>query len=148
MKSFESDQVVAQVDLGADENNGRFGTIELDLVVPFRFHVLERRRIHNAEANEKHVGLRIGERAQTVVVFLAGRVPQSDVDCFVVDHYISRIVVEHSRDVLAWERVRCVAHEQTRFTNRSIIYSSLISFSIFENNKDWYNFTRRLQQHT
>lgn len=90
--------------------------------MPFRFHVLERRRIHNAEANEKHVGLRIGERTQTVVVLLTGRVPQADVNGFVVDHYISRVVVEHGRDVLARERVRCVAHEKTRFTNRSSIY--------------------------
>lgn len=105
MKSLESNEIVTKVNFSADQDDRRLGTVELDLVEPLGLDVLERGRIDHTETDEEHIGLRIGEWPQTVVVFLAGRVPQADVHRLVVDHYIRRVVVEHCRYVLAWKGI-------------------------------------------
>lgn len=38
--------------------------------IPLRAHVLERCRVHKREAEQKHIGLRVGQRTKPVVVFL------------------------------------------------------------------------------
>jgi hypothetical protein len=44
---------------------------------PLFAHVLEGSRGSDGEADEEDVGLRVGERAQAVVVFLAGGVEEA-----------------------------------------------------------------------
>lgn len=49
--------VVTQVELGADEDDGRIGGVVRDFGVPLSFDVLERRGRHEREADKKHAGL-------------------------------------------------------------------------------------------
>jgi hypothetical protein len=98
-------RVLAQIELGADEQERRVGAVVRHLGKPLGRHVLKRRRRDDGEADEEDVGLRVRERAQAVVVLLASRVPQAQVDRLAVDHHVCRIVVEHSRNVLARERI-------------------------------------------
>lgn len=92
------------------------------------FDVVKRRGADNGEADEEHVRLGVRERAQSVVVLLAGRVPQPQAYGLAVDHDICRVVVEagrvssrvvqrgagvHGGDVLAREGVGRVRDEET-----------------------------------
>lgn len=83
-------------------------------------YVVETRRRDNAEANEEHVGLRVAEWAQAVVVLLTGCVPESQADGLVVDHDARRVVVEDGRDVLAREGVGGVGDEQARLADGTV----------------------------
>ena len=69
-------------------------------------HVLKAGRADDREADEEDVGLRVRQGPQAVVVLLAGRVPQAEVDGLAVDHDVGRVVVEHGRDVLALRNER------------------------------------------
>jgi hypothetical protein len=62
--------------------------------VPLGAHIFERSRIHQRKANEENICLRITEWPQSVVVLLAGRVPQTQIDRLTVHHNIRRIIVE------------------------------------------------------
>ena len=77
LQALYSLDVVSEVDFGAAEDDRYVGTVVPDLRHPFVAHIRERARADHAEANEKHVGLRVGERSQAIVVLLARRVPQA-----------------------------------------------------------------------
>jgi hypothetical protein len=47
---------------------------------PLGLHIFERCRRDQREADQKHIGLRIGQRAQTVVVRLASSIPEAEVN--------------------------------------------------------------------
>ena len=100
-KLLASGGIVAEVDLGADENDGSVGAVVRHLGVPLGANVLEGRRVDDGEADEEDVRLRVGEGAKAVIVLLAGSVPEAEVDGLTIDHHVGRIVVEHGRDVLA-----------------------------------------------
>lgn len=91
--------------------------------IPFRPHVFKRGRIHQTEAQQEAVSLRITKRSQSIVVFLAGCVPQSQVDRSAVDHYVSRVVVKNSRNIFARKSVCRVANEQARLTHSAIAHN-------------------------
>ena len=44
----------------------------------------------DGETYEKYVGLRIGERSETIVVLLTGCVPESEIDALVVDAHLKK----------------------------------------------------------
>ena len=98
-QAVERRRVLAQVELGADQDDGHVGRMVLDLGEPLGLDVVEGRGRDDAEADEEDVGLRVGERAQAVVVLLAGRVPQPERDGLAVDHDAGGVVVEAERDV-------------------------------------------------
>ena len=56
--------------------------------------VVKGRRADDREAHQEDVGLRVGERAQPVVIFLSGRVPEPETDGFTIDHDTRPVVVE------------------------------------------------------
>lgn len=57
-------------------------------------YIFKRRRTYQREADEKDVRLRVRQRSEPVVVLLASRVPQAQVDGLSIDHDISGVVVE------------------------------------------------------
>lgn len=90
--------------------------------------VVKRRRAHDGEADEKDVGLRVRQRAQTVVILLSGGIPKSETYGLAVDHNICGVVIKargasarvsgrsgtslHSGDVFAGEGIGCVRDEK------------------------------------
>ena len=64
--------VVSQIELRADEQQRRVRAVMRHFGIPLGAHVLKRRRRNDAEANQKHVRLRIRQRAQAIVVLLTG----------------------------------------------------------------------------
>ena len=85
--------------------------------------VLEGRGGDDAEADEEDVRLGVGERAQAVVVLLAGRVPQAEVNRLAVHHDVGRVVVKDGRDVLAREGVGRVGDEQARLAHGAVAHN-------------------------
>ena len=53
-----------------------------------------RARTDEGKADEKHVGLGVGEGSQTIVIILTGRIPETQVDGLSIDHHISRIIIK------------------------------------------------------
>lgn len=105
--------VLAQIELGADKDDGDVGGVVIDLGVPLpgrlapglhrheRFvvtnlclDVIKRWRADDREADEKHVGLGVGEGPESVVVFLARRIPEPEADRLAIYHHTRRVVVE------------------------------------------------------
>jgi hypothetical protein len=62
-------------------------------------HVVQGVRRVDGEADEDDVRVGIGERAEAVVVFLAGGIPQGQLDVLAVDLDIGDVVLEDGRDV-------------------------------------------------
>lgn len=71
-----------------------------DLWYPLVRDVRIRAGTDDAEADKEHVGLRIGQWSQTVIIFLAGRVPQSKAYCYVVNNHRRCVVVKSLKEVI------------------------------------------------
>lgn len=56
--------------------------------------VVEGGRADDGEADEENVGLGIRKGSQSVVVFLAGGIPETQADRLPIDHYARGIVIE------------------------------------------------------
>ncbi len=113
-------RVRAQVPLGAHQKNGHAGAVVRHLGVPLVPHVGEGRGAADGEADDEDVGLRVGERAQAVVLLLARRVPQVEADRSAVHAHLSAVVVEHGGDVLLGKSVGGVGDEEARLAHRPI----------------------------
>ena len=83
---------------------------------PFGFNVFQGRSAVKAKSQNGDIGVFVRQRPQSVVVFLSGRVPKSEVDRSSVNHHVGGVVVEHGRDVLAREGIGRVADQKASFT--------------------------------
>lgn len=59
--------------------------------------VVERGRADNREADEEHVGLRVRERAKTIVILLTSSIPETQADGLAINHDIGRVVIEAAK---------------------------------------------------
>lgn len=112
--------VAAEIDLGADEDDGGGGAVVADLRDPLGAHVVERRGADDTEADEEDVGLGVRQGSETVVVLLAGGIPEAKVHRLAVHHKVGAVVVKHCRDVLAGERVCCETDQKASLSDRTI----------------------------
>lgn len=53
----------------------------------------------NSKADQDDVGVRIGQRTQTVIIFLTSRIPQGQLDMFAINLDIGDIVLENGGDI-------------------------------------------------
>ena len=60
-------RVLPQIGGRAAEDDWRVGAVPLDLGVPLGPHVVQRVGVGDAEADQEHVGVRVGERPHRVV---------------------------------------------------------------------------------
>lgn len=116
--------VVAQVRLRPDQQQRRVRAVVPHLRRPLRPDVLERRGVHHAVAHEEHVRLGVAQRAQAVVVLLAGSVVQPEVDGLPVDYKVGAVVVEHRGRVLRRERPRGEGDEKARLPDGTVSYNN------------------------
>lgn len=91
---LSSGSVFSQIQLCSNENDGHARCVVLDFGVPFGFYVVKGWRRDDGEADEEDVGLRVGQGAETVVVFLTGCIPESEADGSAVDHDAGGVVVK------------------------------------------------------
>jgi hypothetical protein len=84
-KLLTNGNVVPKINLCADDKTGNSGAVMVDLGKPFLAHVFKGGRRRDREADEEHIGLRIRERPQTVIVLLPGGVEETKCVGFVAD---------------------------------------------------------------
>lgn len=125
--------------------SGRGG--EIDEETHLGLDVIKGRWADDGEADEEDVGLGVGERPQSIVIFLARSIPESEADRLAINHHARGVVVEpavwpslvrrpsdvalrnrarggesrgdeHSGDVFAREGVRGVRDEETCLQSR------------------------------
>ena len=112
----------SQVLLGAHQEDGHIRAVVAHLWMPLVPHILIGGRAGNGETDDKHVGLRVGECAEAVVLLLARCVPQVQVHRAPVHCTLGAVIVEHCGDVLLGEGVGCVADEQACLAHSSIAH--------------------------
>ena len=78
-------RIVTQICLSADDQARHARAVVVHFGEPFLTHVLEGGRRGDAEADEEDVSLRVGERAQPVIVFLAGGVEEAECVGFIAN---------------------------------------------------------------
>jgi hypothetical protein len=91
--------IFAQVLLQPNEDNRDALTALTRLFGPLVLYVFERVGRVDGEADEEHVRLAVCERAQALVVFLAGGIPKRELHGLAVDSAVGYVVFEDSRDV-------------------------------------------------
>jgi len=112
--------VVTQIALGANQDDGHARGMVLNLGPPFRLDVVERSGADDGEANQEDIRLRVREGTQSVIILLAGGIPQTQVDGLAIHHHVRGVVIKHSGNVLARERVGSVRDEKTCLTDGTI----------------------------
>lgn len=114
-QGVESGAVLAEIEFGADEDDGNVGSVMLDFGAPLELgqclagegydcairrgtylgaNVVKGRRADDGEADEEDVGLGIGQRAKSLVILLTGGIPETEADGLAIHHDAGRIVVE------------------------------------------------------
>lgn len=117
LEELDARPLISQVALQPHEDDGRCWTEVENLGVPLSgldrcicrieydtylvHHILQRSRTVDGKAHKQEICLRIGERAQSVVLFLASSIPEGQLDGFpgwAVDG-LRDVVFEHGWDV-------------------------------------------------
>lgn len=114
-KTLEGFGVLTKIELGADEDDGDVGRMMVNLGVPLRvtsmhvrgfersqmsvspylgLNVVERGGADDGEANQEDVGLGVGERSKSIVIFLSSGIPETKTDRLSVDHNACGIVIK------------------------------------------------------
>lgn len=91
--------VVSQIVLAADQDDGETRAEVHDLRDPLLKDVVQRIRRVDGEADQDDVRVRVRERSETVVIFLASRIPQGQLNVLVVNLNVGDIVLENGGDV-------------------------------------------------
>lgn len=69
-------------------------------------NVVERIRRIDGEANQDNVRIGVRKRSQTIVIFLASRIPKGQLNVFAINFDIGNIVFKNGRDVDLLEKKR------------------------------------------
>lgn len=87
-----------------------------DLGDPLLENVVQRVRGVNGEADQDDVRVGVREGSETVIIFLASRIPQGQLDVLVVDLDVGDIVFEDGGDIDLRESALGEDNQQTGFT--------------------------------
>ena len=91
------------------------------------FYVIQWARTDKREADQKDIGLRVGEGPKSVVVLLAGCIPQSNINWPWVHHDVGGVVIKYGWDVLSRKSVSSVADEQAGLSNCPISHNHTLN---------------------
>lgn len=112
--------VISQVHLGTNEDDGDTRGVVLDFRPPFGFNVVKRVGGDDGETNEEDIGLRVRQRAKSVIIFLASGIPKAQVHGATIDHDVGRVVVKDGGDVFSGEGIGGVRDEEASLTDGAI----------------------------
>ena len=102
---------MSKVGLGSNQQEFRVGAVSHQLWVPFGSNIFVGSGGNHREENQKDIGLGVGEGPKTVVVFLTGGIPETEVKGSSINHQIGRIVIEYGGDVGIRECIGCVGKQ-------------------------------------
>jgi len=112
--------VVSKILLVAHEDDRHVRAKVTHFRRPLLRDVLQAVRRVDREAHENHVRVRIRERSKTIVVLLAGGVPQGELNLTAVDFDVGDVVLEDGGDVDLWELVFREDDEEARLSTGSV----------------------------
>lgn len=110
----------SHIRLGADEDVLSVRAVTLYLRKPLIFDVVEGYLRVNGETDEEDISERVGEWADTIIIFLTGSIEETKGDLTIVDDDFGSVVIENSRDMLGWEGVGSVTDQHTGLTNGTV----------------------------
>jgi len=119
--------IVSQVLLAGNQENGETTAEVLDLGEPLLLNVLERVGRVDGEADENHMRVRVRERAETVIILLAGGIPKSELDVLAVDLNIGNVVLKDGRNVNLGEGSLGEDDEETGLSTGTITNNNELS---------------------
>ena len=70
-------RILAQIGLGTNNQAGDTGAVMMDFREPLFANVLKGGWRRDGEADQENVGLGVGQRAETIVIFLTGRIEET-----------------------------------------------------------------------
>jgi len=111
---------MSQVLLASHQNDRKAVAEVEDLGNPLLLDVLKGIRGVDRETNKDDVGIRVRERAETIVVFLTSSIPQREFNVFTIDLYIGDVVLENSRDINLGECALRKHDEQTSLSTGTV----------------------------
>ena len=119
-EAVERVAVVAEVNLGAGEDNWNIGAVVANLGDPLVGNIVERRGVDDREHGEEDVGLGVGEGTEAVILLLASSVPEAVVNGLVVNHHVAGEHIKHRRHVVRRESVLGVGDQEAGLANSAI----------------------------
>ena len=117
---FDGLLVIPEILLAAHEDDGQALAEVQDLRDPLLLHVVKRVGGVDGEADQNNVGIWVGKRTETIVIFLASRIPQGQFDMLSIDLNIGNVVLEDGRDVDLRERPLGEDNQQTSLSTGSV----------------------------
>src|SRR3989338_9810762 len=97
--------LVAQIQLGAHQDDGGLGVEMGALGMPLLLDVLIGGRGHQRKADDEHISARVAEGSQGVVLVRASSITQAQVDGVAVHYRVGRIIIENSGYIVPREGV-------------------------------------------
>jgi hypothetical protein len=91
--------VVSQILLATDEDDGETLAEVKNFRDPLLLDVVERIGRVDSEADQDNVRIGVRKRSETIVVFLASRIPKGQLDVLSIDLNVGDVVLENSGDV-------------------------------------------------
>jgi hypothetical protein len=98
--------VEAKVLLAADEDDGQARAKVVDLGDPLFLDVVEGVGRVDGEADEDDVRVGVGERPQSVIIFLTGGIPQCELDGPATDVDLGNVILKDGGDIELQASVR------------------------------------------
>lgn len=119
-KLLDGLRVVSEILLATNKNDRKTLAEVKNLGNPLLLDVVERVGRVNREADEDHVGIGVGKRAETIVVFLASRIPKGQLNVFAINLNVGDVVFEDGRNVHLGESTLREDNQQAGFTAGTI----------------------------
>jgi hypothetical protein len=151
-EGLERSGVFSKIELGSDQDDGDIGRMMVDLGVPLELvstglgflfaasmvvssylglDVVKRGGADDGEADEENVGLGVGQRSQSVVIFLTSGIPETQANGLAIHHHARRVVIEAASHVASAMMFRMLSAGKAG-TNTVGMYSPGKAFVVYE----------------
>jgi len=122
--------VEAQVLFATDQDNGETLAEVQNLGNPLLLDVVKGIRRVDSKANQNDVGVGIGKRSQTIVIFLTCGIPQSELDVLAIDLDVGDVVLKDGGDVDLGEGTLGEDNEKTGLSTGAVAYDNELSANL------------------
>ncbi|KAH3663125.1 hypothetical protein OGATHE_004701 [Ogataea polymorpha] len=115
-QSLDCSWIISQIDFASNKNHWNILAEVQNFANPLLLNVIQSVwRVHR-KTYQNDVGIWVREWSKTIVVFLAGGIPKSQLNSSAINFDIGNVVLKHRWDVNFWESTFRKNDQQTRFT--------------------------------
>lgn len=127
MQLLDGLRVVTEILLAANKDDGKALAEVKNLGDPLLLNVIKGVGRVDSEADQDDMGVRVGERTETVIVLLTSGIPKSKLDVLSVDLDIGDVVLEDSGDVHLREGTLGEDDEKTSLTAGTVTHDDKLA---------------------